>query len=202
MSVGEGQWAFKELQPRFFFKLQVHLTIYYLQGPHGFSRNAAVCQTAWPAAMKKAGQYAPHPLNALVFFAWVLAVQLTGLAAFTKGFFLTRVELGRESPCDVSDGASSGPSQLLNLAQLTVLADTFCFNASASRGYVCSIATFAVPRAGTVQLALCTTVGRGRNHSAGGVRPLFFLGVGDRRTSPVRLQSVGGVGSPWRGCFV
>lgn len=43
-----------------------------------------------------------HPLSALVFFAWVLAVQLTGLAAFTKGFFLTRVELGKQSQCDVS----------------------------------------------------------------------------------------------------
>lgn len=42
-----------------------------------------------------------HPLSALVFFSWVLAVQLTGLAAFTKGFFLTRVELGRQSQCDV-----------------------------------------------------------------------------------------------------
>ncbi|CAM9839924.1 unnamed protein product, partial [Hapterophycus canaliculatus] len=51
--------------------------------------------------MGKAQQYAPHPLSALVFFAWVLAVQLTGLAAFTKGFFLTRVELGRQSECDV-----------------------------------------------------------------------------------------------------
>ncbi|CAN0387903.1 unnamed protein product, partial [Scytosiphon promiscuus] len=57
-----------------------------------------------PPAMKMAQQYAPHPLHALVFFAWVLAVQLTGLAAFTKGFFLTRVELGRQSQCDVSAG--------------------------------------------------------------------------------------------------
>ncbi|CAM9597124.1 unnamed protein product, partial [Laminaria digitata] len=44
---------------------------------------------------------APRPRDALVFFAWVLAVQLTGLAAFTKGFFLTRVELGRQSQCDI-----------------------------------------------------------------------------------------------------
>ena len=42
-----------------------------------------------------------RPRDALVFFAWVLAVQLTGLAAFTKGFFLTRVELARQSQCDV-----------------------------------------------------------------------------------------------------
>lgn len=44
-----------------------------------------------------------HPLSYLVFFAWILAVQLTGLAAFTKGFFLTRVELGLQSECDVSE---------------------------------------------------------------------------------------------------
>lgn len=43
-----------------------------------------------------------NPLSALVFFSWILVVQLTGLAAFTKGFFLTRVELGRQSECDVS----------------------------------------------------------------------------------------------------
>ncbi|CBN74927.1 conserved unknown protein [Ectocarpus siliculosus] len=41
-----------------------------------------------------------NPIHALVFFGWVLAVQLTGLAAFTKGFFLTRVELERQSQCD------------------------------------------------------------------------------------------------------
>lgn len=41
------------------------------------------------------------PRDALFFFAWVLVVQLAGLAAFTKGFFLTRVELGRQSQCDV-----------------------------------------------------------------------------------------------------
>ena len=52
--------------------------------------------------MRNACQNGLHPLGALVFFSWVLAVQLTGLAAFTKGFFLTRVELGRQSQCDVS----------------------------------------------------------------------------------------------------
>lgn len=45
---------------------------------------------------------ASNPRSSLVFFSWILAVQLTGLAAFTKGFFLTRVELGRQSECDVS----------------------------------------------------------------------------------------------------
>lgn len=41
------------------------------------------------------------PLGILAFFAWILAVQLIGLGVFTKGFFLTRVELGRQSVCDV-----------------------------------------------------------------------------------------------------
>ncbi|CAN0041921.1 unnamed protein product, partial [Scytosiphon promiscuus] len=67
-----------------------------------------------PPAMKMAQQYAPHPLHALVFFAWVLAVQLTGLAAFTKGFFLTRVELGRQSQCDVQSLLS--PDELQHLS--------------------------------------------------------------------------------------
>lgn len=43
----------------------------------------------------------PNPLGALLFFAWVLAAQLTGLIIFTKGFFLTRVELGLQSQCNV-----------------------------------------------------------------------------------------------------
>lgn len=42
------------------------------------------------------------PLGALAFFAWVLVVQLIGLGVFTKGFFLTRVELGQQSQCNVS----------------------------------------------------------------------------------------------------
>lgn len=42
-----------------------------------------------------------NPLASLVFFAWILGVQLTGLGVFTKGFFLTRVELGKQSECDV-----------------------------------------------------------------------------------------------------
>ncbi|CAM9854883.1 unnamed protein product, partial [Discosporangium mesarthrocarpum] len=37
----------------------------------------------------------------LVFFAWVLVVQLIGLGVFTKGFFLTRVELPHKSECDI-----------------------------------------------------------------------------------------------------
>lgn len=44
---------------------------------------------------------AVSPLGALVFFSWILAVQIAGLAAFTKGFFLTRVELEYQSECDV-----------------------------------------------------------------------------------------------------
>lgn len=74
---------------------------------------------------------APSPLGALVFFAWVLAVQLTGLAAFTKGFFLTRVELGRQSQCDVSaplyevlEGQRRLRASMLHLARLRCILGT------------------------------------------------------------------------------
>eukprot|EP00903_Cladosiphon_okamuranus_P014882 g13781.t1 len=68
--------------------------------------------------MRNTLQNGVHPLSALVFFSWVLAVQLTGLAAFTKGFFLTRVELGRRSQCDIQSLLSEDELQHLSEAAL------------------------------------------------------------------------------------
>ncbi|CAM9649322.1 unnamed protein product, partial [Phaeothamnion confervicola] len=43
-----------------------------------------------------------NAIGQLVFFAWVLAVQVVGLYIFGTGFFLTRIELPDKSKCNVS----------------------------------------------------------------------------------------------------
>lgn len=110
-------------------------------------------------AMNTMQQSVPHPIHALVFFGWVLAVQLTGLAAFTKGFFLTRVELERQSQCDVSQRTAfagllqqcSRPVFLLHViatAWLITEARVALLKCS-NRGVGCMSSPFVLPKNGS-----------------------------------------------------